>query len=295
MPTGRIQKALSGFYYVNDNGKLYQTRARGVFRKQKVTPLVGDIVDYESETEKEGTIWAIHPRKNELQRPAVANVDLGFVIMSIVEPDFSFQLLEQFLLYLEYHHIAPVIVITKTDLVEAKIVLQLQHEMAYYEAMGYPVFYSNKASWPEDDLQAIESLVAGKLAVFMGQSGAGKSTLMNILSPGLTLATAEISQTLGRGKHTTRHVELLDIFSGLIADTPGFSSLSLDEIEPVELPKLYPDFEALATDCKFRVCMHRQEPKCAVKAFVAKKRIPQRRYDNYLNILERLENKTVRY
>lgn len=295
MAKGRIQKALSGFYYVYDDGKIYQTRARGVFRNQNITPLVGDIVEYKSETEKEGTIWDIDARKNALQRPPVANVDVGFIIMSVVEPNFSFQLLDQFLVHLEHHKIEPVIIITKTDLVSDEETNQLKNDMAYYDMMSYPIFYSSMQEWSEEEIASLTEIVDGKLSLFMGQSGTGKSTLMNTLSSDLDLETGEISKALGRGRHTTRHVELLPIFGGLIADTPGFSSLTFVDITPEELPKLYRDFDSVSDQCKFRGCVHKDEPKCAVKALLEEGRIPQKRYDTYLAFLEEIVNQKPKY
>lgn len=295
MAKGRIQKALSGFYYVYDNGKIYQTRARGVFRNQNITPLVGDIVEYKSETEKEGTIWDIDERKNALQRPPVANVDVGFIIMSVVEPNFSFQLLDQFLVHLEHHKIDPVIIITKIDLVSDAEMNQLKEDMSYYDMMSYPIFYSSMQEWSEQEVASLTEIVEGRLSLFMGQSGTGKSTLMNTLSSDLDLETGEISKALGRGRHTTRHVELLPIFGGLIADTPGFSSLTFVDITSEELPKLYRDFDSVSDQCKFRGCMHKEEPKCAVKALLEEGRIPQKRYDTYLAFLEEIVNQKPKY
>ncbi|MEG0373000.1 MAG: ribosome small subunit-dependent GTPase A, partial [Enterococcus sp.] len=214
---GQIRKALSGFYYVASEGKIHQTRARGNFRKKKLTPLVGDEVVFSSEENSEGYILELLPRKNELVRPPVANVDQGVIVTSLVEPNFSYNLLDRFLVTLENNDIHPIIYLSKTDIVSDSTMVEKIRSV--YEPLGYPVIDG------EQDKKKLTDLFAHQLTVFMGQSGAGKSTLLNDVSPELNLATGEISDALGRGRHTTRHVELLELFDGLVADTPGFSSI----------------------------------------------------------------------
>lgn len=294
MPQGQIRKALSGFYYVYRDGETFQTRGRGNFRKRSITPMVGDQVIFSSENQAEGYILEILPRKNELVRPPVANVDQGIVVMSCVEPDFSFYLLDRLLVMLEYERIHPLIYFTKTDLLDELDFAKFVAIAQAYERIGYPTFL------PEPDhkqsaVQALTSHFSQQVTVFMGQSGAGKSTLLNTISPELELLTGEISTALGRGRHTTRHVELIPLNDGLVADTPGFSSLDFTEITEIELPRLFPEFERAAKDCKFRACMHRHEPGCAVKQQVADQIILQSRYDNYLQFLAELENRKPLY
>lgn len=287
---GQIIKALSGFYYVASEDEIFQTRARGNFRNRKITPLVGDEVIFESSNQTDGYLLEILPRKNELVRPPVANVDQGVVVTSLVEPNFSYNLLDRFLVTLEYEGIEPIIFLTKADLVEDLAAMKAIEET--YQAIGYHVITSKAEG---EDLLELQRYFPERITVFMGQSGAGKSTLLNRIVPELALETGVISESLGRGKHTTRHVELLPICDGLVADTPGFSSIDFLEIEAVELPKLFPDFLAVAANCRFRECMHLNEPDCAVKQGVAANEIAETRYKNYVQFLEEIENRRPVY
>ncbi|AYJ44323.1 ribosome small subunit-dependent GTPase A [Enterococcus casseliflavus] len=287
---GKIIKALSGFYYVASEDEIFQTRARGNFRNRKITPLVGDEVIFESSNQTDGYLLEILPRKNELVRPPVANVDQGVVVTSLVEPNFSYNLLDRFLVTLEYEGIEPIIFLTKADLVKDLAAMKAIEET--YQAIGYHVITSKVEG---EDLLELQRYFPERITVFMGQSGAGKSTLLNRIVPELALETGVISESLGRGKHTTRHVELLPICDGLVADTPGFSSIDFLEIEAVELPKLFPDFLAVAANCRFRECMHLNEPDCAVKQGVAANEIAETRYKNYVQFLEEIENRRPVY
>lgn len=287
---GKIIKALSGFYYVASEDEIFQTRARGNFRNRKITPLVGDEVIFESSNQTDGYLLEILPRKNELVRPPVANVDQGVVVTSLVEPNFSYNLLDRFLVTLEYEGIEPIIFLTKADLVKDLAAMKAIEET--YQAIGYHVITSKAEG---EDLLELQRYFPERTTVFMGQSGAGKSTLLNRIVPELALETGVISESLGRGKHTTRHVELLPICDGLVADTPGFSSIDFLEIEAVELPKLFPDFLAVAANCRFRECMHLNEPDCAVKQGVAANEIAETRYKNYVQFLEEIENRRPVY
>ncbi|ALS36408.1 ribosome biogenesis GTPase [Enterococcus rotai] len=291
---GQIRKALSGFYYIYADGATFQTRARGNFRNRNITPLVGDEVMFESDNPTDGYLLEVFPRHNELVRPPVANVDQGVVVMSMVEPNFSYNLLDRFLVTLEDKGIAPIIYLTKVDLLndtEKVSVADVQH---VYEKIGYPVIAATKTN-DDEAVRALEQYFPERLTVFMGQSGAGKSTLLNKISPDLQLATDEISESLGRGKHTTRHVELLPLYDGLVADTPGFSSIDFLEMEATELPKQFPEFVEASVSCKFRECMHRKEPNCEVKKRVEAGTIAQTRYDNYLQFLLEIENRRPIY
>lgn len=287
---GKIIKALSGFYYVASEDEIFQTRARGNFRNRKITPLVGDEVIFESSNQTDGYLLEILPRKNELVRPPVANVDQGVVVTSLVEPNFSYNLLDRFLVTLEYEGIEPIIFLTKGDLVKDLAAMKAIEET--YQAIGYHVITSKAEG---EDLLELQRYFPERITVFMGQSGAGKSTLLNRIVPELALETGVISESLGRGKHTTRHVELLPICDGLVADTPGFSSIDFLEIEAVELPKLFPDFLAVAANCRFRECRHLNEPDCAVKQGVAANEIAETRYKNYVQFLEEIENRRPVY
>ena len=286
---GQIRKAISGFYYVHADGETYQTRGRGNFRNRKITPLVGDQVLFESENKTDGYLLEVMPRKNQLVRPPVANVDLGVIVTSLVEPNFSYNLLDRFLVTLEYESIEPVIFLTKTDLASNE--QQIDEIKQTYETIGYPVIVPK---YPGDTAELIRYFPE-RLTVFMGQSGAGKSTLLNQISPDLNLETGEISDSLGRGRHTTRHVELLPLYDGLVADTPGFSSIDFLTIETTELPKQFPEFVSASNHCRFRECMHAKEPGCEVKRQVETGEIAQIRYENYLQFLQEVENRKPIY
>lgn len=287
---GQIRKALSGFYYIYAEEKIYQTRARGNFRKLKLSPLVGDEVIFESTSQTDGYILELLPRKNELVRPAVANVDQAVIVTSLVEPDFSFNLLDRFLVTLAYRSIKPIIYITKVDLVNEDSLIQAIQ--ATYQPIGYKVIIAKDNREAIDELEA---LFPNRLTVFMGQSGAGKSTLLNQILPELELKTGEISDALGRGRHTTRHVELLEIAGGLVADTPGFSAIDFLSIDATELPREFPEFVALLDQCRFRECQHLNEPDCAIKDAVARGAIAQSRYENYQQFMAEIEHRRPIY
>lgn len=286
---GQIIKALSGFYYVESNGKIYQTRGRGNFRKKNQRPLVGDKVTFESTNDKEGMITHIFERHNILKRPNVANVDQVIIVMSLVEPTFSTQLLDRFIVQAESLHIQPILYWSKLDLVTD--IEKVEAEKAKYEAIGYPVLLGEK----EQVNPALYEYLPGKLTVVMGQSGVGKSTLLNALHPSLHLETSEISDALGRGKHTTRHIELWSLHEGKIVDTPGFSALEFDTLTIQELSKCFIEFKKYSVDCKFRECTHTHEPHCAVKAAVERHDIAQSRYDNYLTMVQEIKDRRPVY
>lgn len=290
MPKGQIRKALSGFYYVYHEGETYQTRGRGNFRNRNITPLVGDWVEFESTNLTDGYLLEVLERENELIRPPVSNVDLGVVVTSCVQPNFSYNLLDRFLVTLESKRIKPIIYITKVDIASDDVIEELQQMREYYESIGYPVLFSENGK-----KEKLTEFFTDNLTVFMGQSGAGKSTLLNNIAPQLDLEVGEISEALGRGRHTTRHVELLELNGGLVADTPGFSSIEFLEIELEDLPKEFPEFLEASQFCKFRECMHHKEPKCEVKHRVETGEILQSRYDNYLQFAEEVKARKPKY
>ena len=294
MTKGQIRKALSGFYYVYAAGETYQTRGRGNFRKRNITPLVGDYVEFESTNLTDGYVLEILPRENQLVRPAVANVDQGVIVMSAIEPNFSANLLDRFLITLEYAGIRPLIYFTKIDLLKPAEYEAMRARQAVYEKIGYQVFLPTPSS-QEESLAGLRACFPGKLTVFMGQSGAGKSTLLNEISPALNLATGEISSSLGRGRHTTRHVELIPLNEGLVGDTPGFSAIEFSEIEVPELTYQFPEIARAAAQCKFRECKHHHEPHCEVKAQVERGEIETSRYENYMQFLGEIETRKPMY
>lgn len=294
MPEGKIIKALSGFYYVLGNEGLIQCRGRGVFRKNKVTPLVGDEVVYQAENVTDGYIMEVKDRKNELVRPPIANVDQAILVFSAVEPEFSTALLDRFLVLVEYNRITPLICITKVDLLDDNVKQRLERYAADYRKAGYDVLLTSAET--THGVKELAPYLDGKISVFAGQSGVGKSSLLNALRPELDLKTSGISHHLGRGRHTTRHVELIEIgANGLVADTPGFSSLEFTEIEAEELNYCFPDIEKRSEECKFRGCLHIAEPKCAVKKAVDSGEIPDYRYEHYKDFLQEIKERKPRY
>ena len=275
---GIIIKSLAGFYYVEADGQVYQTRARGNFRKKGQTPYVGDFVDFSAEDQSEGYILKIHERKNSLVRPPIVNIDQAVVIMSAKEPDFNANLLDRFLVLLEQKTIEPLIYISKLDLLEDRS--QLDAFKAIYEKIGYPFLFSLEELLPHLDK---------KVTVFMGQTGVGKSTLLNRIAPDLALETGQISDSLGRGRHTTRAVSFYNVNGGKIADTPGFSSLDYEVKESELLNDCFPELAEVSQGCKFRTCTHTHEPACAVKLALETGKVAQSRYDNYLQFLSEIE------
>lgn len=288
MKEGRITKLIGGLYTVVDKDFNYtELKARGKFRHTKESPKVGDIVSYDDEFIKK-----VKPRKNNLVRPPVCNIDQAILINSAKEPNFSFNLLDRFLLLIENEDITPVIVITKIDLLEDEELSNLKDKMTYYERFYQVVYLSSKTL---ENVDALNHLFEGKISVFAGQTGAGKSSLLNAINPELNLDTNEISKALGRGKHTTRHSELMEIYSGFVADTPGFSKLDFYDIELSNVPINFVDFFELSNQCKFRGCTHINEPKCKVKEEVSNGTILQSRYENYKMIYDEIKNQKPKY
>ncbi|NNV05065.1 ribosome small subunit-dependent GTPase A [Geobacillus sp. C56-T2] len=293
MAEGQIMKALSGFYYVLSEGRVFQCRGRGVFRKQKVTPLVGDRVIFQATSETEGYILEIAERQNELVRPPIANVEQAILVFSAVQPDFSAKLLDRFLVLVESKNITPIIVISKTDLLDGETKETIARYVRDYRRIGYEVIETSAVT--KGGLDELAARLRGRVSVVAGQSGVGKSSLLNALRPDLRLKTGDISSHLGRGRHTTRHVELLEVAGGLVADTPGFSALEFDHLTLDELPHYFPEFRVYGADCKFRGCLHVAEPKCAVREAAAAGDIAPYRYDHYLSFVAEMKERKPRY
>ncbi|QWB95729.1 ribosome small subunit-dependent GTPase A [Mycoplasmatota bacterium] len=259
----------------------------------QISPKIGDNVYYTIDHDQV-FIEEILPRENELVRPDVANVDQVLLVFSIIRPDFSFYLLDKFLIILQQENLTPIIVISKIDLIENEKLEVLKKQLSYYESLGYEIYYVNSKQKIGFDI--LEDIFKHKITVLAGQTGVGKTTLLNALMPHLGLKTQEISFALGRGKHTTRHSELYLFNEGYIADTPGFSKIEFSIFYQDELKSLYPDFVKLAPACKFGYnCMHLHEPKCAVKQAVENHEILQSRYDNYVQFCQEIEQQKVKY
>ena len=288
MKEGLIIKLIGGLYTVLDNEKnTYELKARGKFRHINKSPKVGDRVLFDDEF-----IKVVEERENNLVRPPVCNIDQVILINSAKEPNFSFNLLDRFLLLIENEDITPVIVVTKIDLLSEKELNVLKGKMDYYESFYEVVYLSSKT---KENIEALHYLFDDKISVFAGQTGAGKSSLLNALNPNFNLETNEISKALGRGKHTTRHSELLPVMGGLVADTPGFSKLDFYDIDIDNVPLNFIDFFELSNKCKFRGCTHINEPKCKVKQEVESGNILHSRYLNYTLIYDEIKNQKPKY
>ena len=270
---GKIIKIISNDYTVVANNKLFVCKSRGRFRNDNITPLVGDEVIID---EKNNYILEIKKRKNELLRPPVSNIDQA-VIITNVKPTFNTNLLDKLLCIIEYNNIKPIICFTKLDLLNENEMLEISKYMKYYESIGYDV-YDNR------NITEIKKIFKDKITVFTGQSGAGKSTLLNRIDKNLNLKTDEISIALGRGKHTTRHVELLKIEEGLVADTPGFSSLDFIDMTKEDIRDNFVEFNMYKENCKYRDCMHLNEDECGIKN---NDNILNTRYENYKKFIEK--------
>lgn len=286
---GQIYQLLSGFYLIHAaNNQQYTAKARGKFRKNKVKPMVGDFVDFSVDENDEGYILDIQPRKNYLIRPSVSNVDQAVVVTAVVEPDLSLNLLDRQLVTLTAKNIKPIIYFSKLDLVnEQETYDKLMTLAQNYRTIGYTVVLN--------DSEQLRKEFKNCLTVFMGQTGAGKSTLLNKLDSALQITTNQISNTLNRGKHTTRKVSLYSIENGLIADTPGFSSYDDFNVSSKELYKCFPEFKQLSQNCKYRECQHINEPHCAVKEALEQQEIMDSRYKNYLQFYQQIKQSEYQY
>lgn len=291
MKTGRIIKSLSGVYRVDVNGEMYDTKPRGLFRKNKFSPIVGDVVDFEVENITEGYIHHVHERKNELKRPPVSNVDHLVLVMSAVEPEFSTQLLDRFLVIAHSYHMRPRILVTKRDITSPNMQNTILQTLKVYEKMGYNTQFISV----EDHIGEVFTQWGEGLVVLSGQSGVGKSTLLNKYFPELDIETQHISKALNRGRHTTRHVELFERENGFIADTPGFSALDFNHIQKGEVKHYFMEINEYGEQCKFRDCNHINEPKCNVKNEIEKGNIAQFRYEHYLQLFKEIANRKERY
>lgn len=287
---GKIVKGIAGFYYVHVEGEgVYECKARGIFRKDNVKPLVGDDVEIEvlAEEGQKGSITALLPRRNELLRPNVANIDQALIIFAMAKPAPSFNLLDRFLVMMQQKELPCIICFNKKDIAESGAVERLAK--AYRDCGCRVLFVSAKE---KEGIEALRALLEKKTTTVAGPSGVGKSSLVNCLHNSSVMETGEISEKIERGKHTTRHAELLFSEDGTyLMDTPGFSSLSLFDMEKEALSAYYPEFAPYTDNCRFRGCVHISEPVCGVKAALAAGQISRVRYENYVLLFEELKNR----
>lgn len=287
---GKIVKGISGFYYVHvvESG-IYECKAKGIFRQQKMKPLVGDDVEIDiiSEEKKTGNVAAILPRKNALIRPAVANVDQALLIFAAASPNPNFNLLDRFLVMMGRQDVPVILCFNKCDLITEE---QKQEIASIYEASGCKILFVSAKK--ELGLNALQEILEGKTTTVAGPSGVGKSSLINLLAPEACMETGEISKKIERGRHTTRHAELIQLKGdGYIMDTPGFSSLYLPEMEKEELQDCYSEFAAFEPYCRFQGCSHISEPDCGVKEALSEGKIHPVRYENYCQLYGELKDR----
>ena len=287
---GKIIKGIAGFYYIYaENDEVYECKAKGIFRKDNRKPLVGDNVEIEvlDEQEKEGSVTAILPRKNSLIRPAVANVDQAFVIFAMENPKPNFMLLDRFLIMMEKENVPAVICFNKKDLATEE---ELEFLYETYKSCGYQVILSS--TFNGEGLEEIREILKGKTTVVAGPSGVGKSSITNALQENVQMETGKISKKLKRGKHTTRHSQVIPVGKDTyLMDTPGFSSLYLTDIEEQELKDYFPEFREYEDQCRFQGCRHIHEPGCAVKEALNNHKISSLRYEDYLGLHEEIKEK----
>lgn len=287
---GKIVKGIAGFYYVNvvESG-LYECKAKGVFRKDKLKPLVGDDVkiDVLDEAKKKGNITEILPRKNGLIRPAVANIDQALVVFAVARPKPHLNLLDRFLVMMEAKGIPLILCFNKTDIAKDTSIEEL---LSIYSTGGYQVIFTSTVE--EENIDELKKLLKGRLTAVAGPSGVGKSSIINRIQSNVNMQTGTISEKIERGKHTTRHSQLIMIDNeSYIMDTPGFSSLYTNEFEKEELKHYFPEFAPYEGTCRFHGCDHVHEPGCAVRAALEEGKIAESRYQNYLEMYQELKDK----
>ncbi|MBQ8638156.1 MAG: ribosome small subunit-dependent GTPase A [Lachnospiraceae bacterium] len=285
---GKIMKGIAGFYYVHcDNEITYECKAKGIFRKENLKPLVGDLVEIDvlDEKEKTGSIREILPRTNKLFRPAVANIDQAAIVFACRDPKPNGNLLDRFLITMEYLDVPTIICFTKSDLAADDEVMEFKR---IYEAAGYPVCVTNIYE-ENSEMVRLKELLKGKVTAFAGPSGVGKSSLLNHLHPDAGMETGEVSEKIRRGRHTTRHSELFYLGEQTyLFDTPGFSSLEFSQMDKEKMELYFPEMHPFLGQCRFHGCTHISEPDCAVKEALQNGQISISRYENYCSFYKEL-------
>lgn len=284
--TGRIVKALSGFYYVLYDGTVFECRASGLLRKRKETPLVGDSVEFELLKDNKGYVTAVNERRNSLVRPPIANIDIMFIISSAQCPKPNFQVIDRMIAIAEKNGIEPIVLFNKSDLTP------LDDYVDIYRRAGFESFAVSCISG--ENIDRIRERIKGKISLFCGNSGVGKSSILNYLNEDFEIKTGEVSEKLGRGRHTTRHTQFYFLDEDtMIADSPGFSSIETERMAFIlkeELPNLFREFAPFVSDCRFNSCAHLKEKDCAVRAAVERGEISQSRYQSYVSMYEETKN-----
>ncbi|MFQ9515030.1 MAG: ribosome small subunit-dependent GTPase A [Eubacterium sp.] len=291
---GKIIKGIAGFYYVLIEGKgIYECKAKGIFRNKSIKPLVGDnvIIDIIDEPEKKGNIVQILERENALIRPAVANVDQAMIVFSVKKPDPNLNLLDRFLVMMEFQNIETIICFNKTDIGDNEFMESLKD---IYTGSGYKVRFASATE--TEGVDEIKKLLMNKSTVFAGPSGVGKSSMLNALTKDYKMETGTVSEKIGRGRHTTRHSEIFCIGeNSYVFDTPGFSSLFVPGMTKERLEDCFPEFKKYTNRCRFVGCAHISEPDCAVKQSLQDGFITESRYENYKLMYDELKDKEKRY
>jgi ribosome biogenesis GTPase / thiamine phosphate phosphatase len=285
MSEGIVLRAYSSYYYVQSGSLVYECKLRGRFKKERFSLIVGDRVGFSVLADGKGVIEDILPRQTLLLRPMVANVDQAVLTFAAKYPDINLSLVDRFLVLAEHAHLDIVICINKADLADP---VNLQDIIMRYESIGYKVITT--AAKQGKGTAELEECLKDRTSVFAGPSGVGKSTILNTIQPGFALQTGELSEKIGRGKHTTRFAQLLALdMGGFVVDTPGFSSIEFTDITPEDLTYYFPEMVDIAANCKFSQCLHWKEPKCSVKEAVQNNVISADRYQNYLEFLAEIK------
>lgn len=281
MKKGLIIKSISGEYHIKTTEGIFICKPRGVFRYKGLTPKVGDVVEFDDNN----SIQKINPRKNDLIRPFVCNVDKAFLVFSVKEPELNLNLLDRLLAIMEYNDILPIIIFSKIDLLSDDEKEEYLNYKKYYQKIGYKIYETDNVTYDDEILKEFKD----SICFLAGQSGVGKSSFLNKINDELTLKTNEISKALGRGKHTTRHTEIYEVAGGYLADSPGFGIVEFNDMDLLSLSHAFKEFFEYSSECKFSKCLHINEPKCEVKRRIENNEILKSRYDNYLLFFKEIE------